>query len=312
MVTISEDRAIGKIQSLKKGSIKLSASDRLFFAICFVIMSIHAILVLIPLLNVFAQSFSDPFMVLAGRVVLWPLGPTLETYRQIFTTNSIMTGYINTLFYTVAGTAINLVVTVCCAYPLSRRELWGRGIFSFIFVFTMLFSGGMIPTYLLIRNIGLLNTRWVMLLPEAMIVWNMILARTFFQQTIPQELYESASMDGAGDFRVLFTIVLPLSAPILAVLTLFYAVEHWNAYFSAMMYLTSPELYNIQLVLRNAIASIQSTLNSNNTTDMVKALAIGESAKYVIIVIAMLPVLAIYPFAQKYFIKGIMVGSIKG
>jgi ABC-type glycerol-3-phosphate transport system permease component len=182
-----------------------------------------------------------------------------------------------------------------------------------IFTFTMMFGGGMIPTYILIKDLGLIDTRWVMILPGAMTVWNMILARTFFQNTIPKEMYESAELDGASHIRVLFSIVLPLSTSILAVLTLFYAVGHWNSYFDAMMYLRSQRLFNIQLILRNAIANISALLNqSDNLAEMEKSAAYAEASKYAIIVVSMLPVLVIYPFVQKHFIKGIMIGAIKG
>jgi ABC-type glycerol-3-phosphate transport system permease component len=213
-----------------------------------------------------------------------------------------------------AGTAINLFLTILCAYPLARKEFAGRNIFMLICSFTMMFGGGMIPTYLVVRNLGLIDTRWAMLLPGAMTVWNMILARTFFQNTIPAEMYESAELDGAGDTTILLRIVLPLSVPIIAVLTLFYAVGHWNSYFDAMLYLRTQGLFNIQLILRIAISNIAQIL-SNVSSDMSqqqKALALAEASKYVIIVISMLPVLIIYPFVQKYFIKGIMIGAIKG
>jgi ABC-type glycerol-3-phosphate transport system permease component len=183
-----------------------------------------------------------------------------------------------------------------------------------IFSFTMLFSGGMIPTYLVVRDLGLIDTRWAMLLPGAMAVWNVILARTFFQNTIPKEMYESAELDGAGDTTVLLRIVLPLSVPIIAVLTLFYAVGHWNSYFDAMLYLRTQALYNIQLILRIAISSIQQLFTSMGSDMAAKerAMALAEASKYVIIVISMLPVLFIYPFVQRYFVKGIMIGAIKG
>jgi ABC-type glycerol-3-phosphate transport system permease component len=204
-------------------------------------------------------------------------------------------------------------MTFMCAYPLSRTGLAGRNIFMVIFSFTMMFGGGMIPTYILIKDLGLIDTRWVMLLPGAMVVWNMILARTFLQNTIPKEMYESAELDGASHIKTLISIVLPLSTPILAVLALFYAVSHWNSYFDAMMYLRSQRLFNIQLILRNAIANIGALLNqTDNLAEMEKTTAYAEASKYAIIVISMVPVLIIYPFVQRYFIKGIMIGAIKG
>jgi ABC-type glycerol-3-phosphate transport system permease component len=294
--------------------IRLALSDRMFYLADYLILAFCGLAVLIPLLNVLAQSFSDPQSVVTGAVFIWPRNPTLETYRMILSNKFIITGYLNTLVYMSVGTAINLALTILCAYPLSRKEFAGRNIFTLILAFTMMFSGGMIPTYLVVMNLGLIDSRWAMWLPGAMAVWNMILARTFFQNSIPADLYESAELDGAGDTTVLLKIVLPLSAPILAVLTLFYAVGHWNSYFDAMLYLRRQELFNIQLILRIAISSINQILNQSggDMAAMQRSLAHGEAMKYVIIVISMLPVLIIYPFVQKHFIKGIMIGAIKG
>jgi ABC-type glycerol-3-phosphate transport system permease component len=293
---------------------KLSFVDRLFYVIDYLLLVFCGIIVLIPMLNVFAQSLSDPHSVLAGRVYLWPRNFTLDTFRLILRNKNIINGYLNTFYYASVGTCINLVMTVLCAYPLSRTDFAGRNFLMLIFAFTMMFGGGMIPTYIIIKNLGLIDTRWVMILPSAIAVWNMILARTFFQNTIPKELYESAELDGASDIKTLVSIVLPLSTPILAVLTLFYAVStHWNSYFDAMMYLRSDRLYNIQLVLRNAIANIAALLYmTGNLSQQEQSMAVAEASKYCIIVISILPVMIIYPFVQKYFIKGIMIGAIKG
>jgi ABC-type glycerol-3-phosphate transport system permease component len=298
---------------LNSRKMRLSASDRVFYFLDYTLLAFCGIIVLLPLLNVFSQALSDPQSVLAGRVLFWPRHFTLETLRLILRNPNIKTGYLNTFFYASAGTALNLVMTVMCAYPLSRVTLRGRNIFMLIFTFTMMFGGGMIPTYILIRDLGLIDTRWVMILPGAMAVWNIILARTFFQNTIPKELYESAELDGASHIKVLVSIVLPLSTSIIAVLTLFYAVGHWNSYFDAMMYLRSQRLFNIQLILRNAIANIGALLNqSSNLAEVEKTVAYAEASKYAIIVVSMLPVLIIYPFVQRHFIKGIMIGALKG
>jgi ABC-type glycerol-3-phosphate transport system permease component len=298
---------------LNSRKMRLSASDKVFYFIDYTLLVFCGIVVLLPLLNVFSQALSDPSSVLAGRVLFWPRRFTLETLKLILRNPNIKTGYLNTLFYASVGTVLNLVMTVMCAYPLSRITLRGRNIFMLIFTFTMMFGGGMIPTYILIKDLGLIDTRWVMILPGALTVWNMILARTFFQNTIPKEMYESAELDGAGHIRVLFSIVLPLSTSIMAVLTLFYAVGHWNSYFDAMMYLRSQRLFNIQLILRTAIANISALLNqSDNLAEMEKSAAYAEASKYAIIVISMLPVLIIYPFVQRHFIKGIMIGALKG
>lgn len=309
---------MGNDKAVKAGNtnikIKLTPVDRSFYVVVDVYLAICGIIVLLPLLHVLAQSLSDPMMVIAGRVSFFPINPTLDIYSQVIKSKNIMTGFMNTLFYAGVGTCLNLFMTVICAYPLARKGLWGRKLIVFIFTFTMMFGGGMIPTYLVIKQLGLIDTRAVMILPGAITVWNMIMCRTYFMSSIPEELYESASLDGASDIRILVSMVVPLSVPILAVMVLFYAVGHWNSYFDAMIYLNSPELYNIQLVLRNAINNVKS-ISENGASDManmVKNEANGEAIKYVLIVITMIPVMIIYPFVQKYFIKGIMIGSIKG
>lgn len=309
---------MGNDKAVKAGNtnikIKLTPVDRSFYVVVDVYLAICGIIVLLPLLHVLAQSLSDPMMVIAGRVSFFPINPTLDIYSQVIKSKNIMTGFMNTLFYAGVGTCLNLFMTVICAYPLARKGLWGRKVIVFIFTFTMMFGGGMIPTYLVIKQLGLIDTRAVMILPGAITVWNMIMCRTYFMSSIPEELYESASLDGASDIRILVSMVVPLSVPILAVMVLFYAVGHWNSYFDAMIYLNSPELYNIQLVLRNAINNVKS-ISENGASDManmVKNEANGEAIKYVLIVITMIPVMIIYPFVQKYFIKGIIIGSIKG
>lgn len=309
---------MGNDKAVKAGNtnikIKLTPVDRSFYVAVDVYLAICGIIVLLPLLHVLAQSLSDPMMVIAGRVSFFPINPTLDIYSQVIKSKNIMTGFMNTLFYAGVGTCLNLFMTVICAYPLARKGLWGRKVIVFIFTFTMMFGGGMIPTYLVIKQLGLIDTRAVMILPGAITVWNMIMCRTYFMSSIPEELYESALPDGASDIRILVSMVVPLSVPILAVMVLFYAVGHWNSYFDAMIYLNSPELYNIQLVLRNAINNVKS-ISENGASDManmVKNEANGEAIKYVLIVITMIPVMIIYPFVQKYFIKGIMIGSIKG
>ena len=309
---MGNDKAVKAVNTNIK--IKLTPVDRSFYVVVDVYLAICGIIVLLPLLHVLAQSLSDPMMVIAGRVSFFPINPTLDIYSQVIKSQNIMTGFMNTLFYAGVGTCLNLFMTVICAYPLARKGLWGRKVIVFIFTFTMMFGGGMIPTYLVIKQLGLIDTRAVMILPGAITVWNMIMCRTYFMSSIPEELYESASLDGASDIRILVSMVVPLSVPILAVMVLFYAVGHWNSYFDAMIYLNSPELYNIQLVLRNAINNVKS-ISENGASDManmVKNEANGEAIKYVLIVITMIPVMIIYPFVQKYFIKGIMIGSIKG
>jgi len=292
---------------------RLTANDKAFHTVNFAILIFTGLIVLLPLMHVISQAFSDPQSVLAGRVLFWPRNFTLDTIVMILSNPNVRIGYFNTFFYASVGTVINLFVTVCCAYPLSRKGFVGRNFFMIVFSFTMMFSGGMIPTFMVIRNLGLIDTRAVMLLPGAMAVWNMIICRTFFQNTIPKEMYESAELDGAGHIRVLVSMVLPLSTPVLAVLTLFYAVGHWNSYFDALLYLRSQNLFNIQLILQNAISSIEALLNqADNLTAAERTMALAEASKYAMIVVSMIPVLALYPIIQRYFVKGIMIGAIKG
>lgn len=293
--------------------VRMAPIDKLFHVLVIIFLLFVGVIIVLPLLHVFAQSLSDPMAIISGKVTFWPVRPTLEIYKNVIQSPNIRQGFLNTLLYAGGGTAINLVMTILCAYPLSRKNIYGKGFLMFLFSFTMMFGGGMIPTYLLIKNLGLIDNRLVMILPNAIVIWNMVIARTFFQSSIPNELYESANLDGASDARTLLSIVLPLSQPILAVLVLFYAVGHWNSYFDAMMYLNSPRLFNIQLVLRNAIANISSMMDARgDMTDLLKTMSVQEAAKYVIIVVAMLPVLILYPFVQKHFVKGIMIGSLKG
>ncbi|MGI5893677.1 MAG: carbohydrate ABC transporter permease [Candidatus Merdivicinus sp.] len=298
---------------MANNKVKRSKADHLFYIIDYILLALLSVVILVPIINVIAQSVSSPNMVVGGRVFLLPKEFSVQAYRSLLKNSAIVTGYLNTLIYMVSGTLINLVMTVICAYPLARRELVGRNAVMAIFTFTMLFNGGMIPNYMLMKDLHLLDTRWVMIIPGAISVWNMIMARTFFQTSIPSTLYESANLDGAGDFRVLWSIVLPLSKPIIAVLSLFYAVGHWNSYFNAMLYLKSTKLFNIQLVLRNALNDIGTMMDTTgNVTEQLNAIAAQEVSKYAMIVITMIPVLIIYPFVQKFFVKGVMIGSIKG
>ena len=300
----------------KKRYIKDSAADKVFYVLDWILLGFLMLVIIFPLLNVVSCSFSAPSAVGGGKVYLLPVGFNLDAYQALFREDQIMTGFLNTLFYTFFGTIINVTLTVMCGYPLSRQKIVGKKAIMFYFTFTMLFSGGMMPTYLLIKSLGLLNTRWVMLLPGAMSVYNMIVARTFFMNTIPNELNEAAEIDGASDFRLIFSVVLPLSAPIIAVLSLFYAVGHWNAFFDAFLYLSDPDLQNLQVVLRNFMANIKAMMDSSGITDSIAAAQdaalFQDVLKYAVIVFTSIPILLVYPFVQKHFVKGVMVGSLKG
>ncbi|NOU94784.1 ABC transporter permease subunit [Paenibacillus sp. LMG 31456] len=294
-------------------SIKESQMDRLFTVLNYIILSLFLVTILYPLIYILSASISSSEAVVSGRVWLWPIDPTLDGYYAVFKHRLILSGFMNSFYYTVAGTLINVIMTILAAYPLSRKDFYGRNIFMFMFVFTLMFSGGLIPTYLLVRDLGLLNTTWSMLLPGALGIWNMIITRTYFQTTIPDELLEAAQLDGCTDFQFVWKIVLPLSGPITAVITLFYAVGHWNSFFNALIYLKSQNLYPLQLVLRDIL--VQNDVDLNMLVDVQEAAkreGLRELLKYSLIIVATAPLMIVYPFVQKYFVKGIMIGSLKG
>jgi ABC-type glycerol-3-phosphate transport system permease component len=298
---------------IKKAKMKMSKNDKIFDIINISVLSFILILVLYPLIYILSSSFSSPQAVISGKVWLLPVEPSLAGYQAVLKYRSVWVGYSNSLFYAFFGTLINIVLTILAAYPLSRKDFFGRNFFMMIFTFTMLFNGGLIPLYMTVKGLGIINTRWAMILPQALQVWYVILARTYFQTSIPSELSEAAELDGCSDLKFLSKVVLPLSAPIIAVLVLFYAVFHWNAYFEAFIYLKSMKLYPLQIFLRNIL--IQSEVNPKmmaNISADVQMQGMRDLIKFALIVVASVPVLAIYPFVQKYFVKGIMVGSLKG
>ena len=297
----------------KNKLIKESFADKIFIVLTYLVLSCVLVIVLYPLIYVVSASFSSPSAVIGGKVWLWPVEPTLMGYEAVFKNNQILSGFANSFIYMIGGTMINLAVTMLCAYPLAKKDLVGRNILTGIFVFTMYFSGGLVPSYMLIQKLGLLNTRWAMVLPVAMSVWNMIIARTYIQNTIPDTLNEAAEIDGCTPIKFFFKIVLPLSAPILAVLALYYGVSHWNTYFNAMIYLNDQKLFPLQLVLRNIL--IMNNIDPTMMQDaeaLMKKQGLVDLLKYAVIVVASVPVLCIYPFVQKYFVKGVMIGALKG
>lgn len=294
---------------IKAKNIRDSSSDRLFVGVVTFITAVILVLVMYPLVYVLSSSFSDGEAVMAGRVYLWPMDISLDGYRMVFNDNSVSAGFKNSLVYMAVGTCINMIMTTLLAFPLSRKKLPGRNIIMFAIAFTMFFSGGLIPTFLIVERLGMVDTLWAMVIPNAISTFNMIIMRTYFQNSLPEELFESAALDGCGNFRFLFRIALPLSTPILAVLVLYYAVAHWNSYFNALIYLRSSSNISLQLALRNILLANQISGGGDSFGEMVK---IGITVKYAVIVVSSLPVVILYPFIQKYFIKGIMVGAIKG
>ncbi|MFO7635383.1 MAG: carbohydrate ABC transporter permease [Caldilinea sp.] len=292
--------------------IRESFGDRLFLFAIYVFLTVVLLIVLYPLVFVVSSSFSSPLAVSSGRVWLWPVDFSLRGYQVAFSNPQIVTGYANSLYYTIFGTLISVTLTVLIAYPLSRRTLWGRNPIMLFIVFTMIFFGGLIPTYLVVKDLGLLNTRWALLIPQAVAAWQVIIARTFFQVSIPEELAEAAELDGCSDLRFLWSVVLPLSKPIIAVLVLMYAVGQWNAYFDALLYLKSSDLHPLQLVLRSILILNTTTSGSMEASVMVERQQMADLLKYSLIVVGSLPVLLIYPFAQRYFVRGMLIGSVKG
>ncbi|WP_159887618.1 carbohydrate ABC transporter permease [Paenibacillus puerhi] len=292
---------------------KASPSDRIFSAVIYLVLALIVLVVVYPLYFVLIASISSPDLVLSGHIMFLPQELTIRGYAKLLDNVEILRGYGNTILYTGLGTSINVALTVAAAYPLSRRDLSGRHWIMGMMVFTMFFSGGLIPTYLLVKQLGLLNSMWAMLLPSAVSVWNIVLMRTFFQNGVPFELQEAATIDGSSNMRTLWSIVLPLSAPILAVMVLFYSVGHWNAYFHALIFLSDRELYPLQLILREILVQgemkdMVDVADGSLTDTLLEA----ESIKYAIVIVANLPILLLYPLLQKYFAKGVLVGALKG
>ncbi len=299
--------------NIRKRKIQYPLEDRIYYAAVNLILSLFTLAVLVPLIHIVAASFSSPTAVATSRVVLWPVDFSLKGYQAVFSNPYVLTGYWNTIFYTLLGTLINVTVTLLAAYPLSRKDLPFRGFFMFLFTFTMFFSGGLIPTYLLVSSLHLVGTFWSLLLPGALSVYNMILTRTFMQSNIPGELLEAAQIDGCSDLRFFFNMVLPLSKAVIAVITLYYAVGHWNAYFSAMIYLNEKDTYPLQLILRDILIANQ--ISTNDIVDdavLAGKQGMADLLKYSLIIVSSLPIICVYPFVQKYFVKGVMIGSVKG
>lgn len=293
--------------------VKYGTSDKIYYTISGIILAILLILVSYPLIYVLSASFSSGNAISSGKVVLWPVDFSLDGYKAVFAKSDIWSAYWNTILYTVAGTFINVAMAMITAYPLSRTDLKGRNVIMLLFTFTMFFGGGMIPFYILITNLKMIDTFWVMVIPGALSVYNMIIARTFIQSNIPGELYEAASIDGCSDARYFTIILLPLSKAVIAVLALFSAVGHWNSYFNAMMYLNTRSKMPLQIILREIL--IMNQIDYSKVRDpelLIKMASMGDVLKYALIIVSTVPILCVYPFVQKYFVKGVMIGSIKG
>lgn len=295
--------------------IKERGVDRAFNIFIYVLSAFIIVAVMYPLLYVLSASFSSPGEIVRGNIIFLPRKFTLESYKAILSNSRIITGYGNTVFISVVGTAINLVMTTMLAYPLSMRRLAGRNIVTIFVTFTMFFSAGMIPNYLLMRDLHLLNTYWVLMLPGAISVYNMLVMKNYFQSSIPAELIDAAMIDGCSNLKTFFKIVLPLSKAIMAVMLIFYVAGHWNAYFDALMYVSDKAKHPLQLVLRDILLQAQTYAEENLGG---QGFSLADQAlrevgiQYATIVVSSVPVMLLYPLMQKYFVKGVMIGAVKG
>ena len=305
----------------QSGRTRPHGKDLAFVIVNYTLLLLIFIITLYPILFVISASFSDPKAVAAGKMILLPVNPSLQAYKFVLNYGEIWTGYANTFFYTFFGTLLNLALTIPAAYALSRRDCPLRGVIMMLFMITMYFGGGLIPTYLNVKELGLLNTRAILLISGAVSTYNLIIARTFFANTIPWELHEAAFLDGCSDFKTLIKIIIPLSSPIIVVLMLYYGVAHWNSYFNAMIYITDRSKYPLQVFLREILTvgrfaeaafSNGDIMDADTAAAMIKQVETADMIKYAVIVLATAPMMLIYPWLQKYFAKGIMIGSVKG
>lgn len=299
----------------KRAQIGLSRGDRIFNAANNLLLTAVLLAVLLPLLNVVSSSISDGDAVTAGKVWFWPVGFSVEAYKKIFEYSAIWTGYANTILYTIFGTLYSVCITLLAAYPLSRRDFSCRNFYMGLFVFAMIFSGGLIPFYLTVLKLGLINSFAAMIIPYGMSIYNVIITRTFFENTLGTEILEAAQIDGCNDFRFFFTMALPLSGAIIAVISLFYAVGKWNSYFDALLFIRDAQRQPLQIILRRILVQNsvdQQLVNFSGASSEAELAKFRNMVKYGLIVVSSIPVLCVYPFVQKYFVKGVMIGSVKG
>ncbi|MDR2304863.1 MAG: carbohydrate ABC transporter permease [Treponema sp.] len=301
-----------QIAAQKPRKCKETFADSVFNVINAIIMSLVCVCIAYPLYFVLAASFTDPNIVNQGRVLLYPVNLFLGGYERILQYPPLWSGYKNTIIYTAAGSIVSISVTVPAAYALSRRDMAGRRILMFIFTFTMFFSGGIIPLYLVIQKLRIYNTIWAIVLPGAVSIYNLIVCRTYFDTSIPRELLEASRLDGCTDFGFFFRIVLPVSSTIIAVMILFYATAIWNQFMNALMFLADQENMPLQVIMRNLILINQARAMTNDPGEMMMRQKLAEQLKYAVIVVSAAPLLMVYPFLQKYFAKGVMIGAVKG
>lgn len=293
----------------------ISLSDKTFDIVNKLLVLLIVVIIVYPLIFVLSASISDPTAVSAGRMWLWPVDITFAGYKRVFENSAIWVGYRNTIFYTLLGTILHLCVLLPCAYALSRKEVMGKKIILWIILFTMMFNGGLIPTFLVIKTLGMVDTIWAIVIPGVVGAWSLLVARTFFQQTIPDQLVEAAKIDGASDFYIFGKVVLPLSAPIIAVMALFHGVSLWNQYFSALIYLSNEKLFPLQLFLRQLLIVSEISPDGGGgpgeVESLVEQVKTASLLKYAVIIVSSLPLLIVYPFLQRFFVKGVLIGSVK-
>ena len=291
----------------------MRTGDKIFEIVNHTLLTLILIVVLYPILYIIAASFSDPQAVISGEVFIFPVRPTLRGYEAVFKNKKILTGFAFSVFYLVFGTALNIVMTLLCAYPLSRKEFQARNFLSMFFVFTMYFSGGLVPTYMVVKGLNLIDNRLAIIIPTAMSTYNMIICRTYMVNTIPDELYEAAEIDGCTPWKYFLHVVIPLCKTIIAVLVLYYGVAKWNDYYNAMLYLNEAALQPLTIVMREIL--IQNKVDMTQITDasnLAKLQGMSDLLKYSTIVVASVPMMILYPFIQKYLVKGVMIGAVKG
>jgi len=292
---------------------QMSLEDKIVTFVIYAFLTLITLVILYPIVYVVSASFSEPQAVISGRVKLFPVDFTLRGYEAVFKNGKLINGFLNSIFYVAVSLVLNLTMTMLCAYPLSRKEFTARGWVSLFFVFTMYFSGGMVPSYILVNKLGLLNTRWAMIIPTAMSTYNMIICRTYIMNNIPDDLYEAGQIDGCSPFRYMLQVIVPLSKSILAVLLLYYGVAKWNDYYNAMIYLYKDNLQPLTMVMREILILGEVDMTKVSNADAVAKLqGMSELLKYATIVVASLPVVMLYPAIQKHLVKGVMVGAVKG
>ena len=289
--------------------IRMSKGEKVFYAVDYALIVLVVIVTLYPFLYILSASFSDPFAVVGGDVILFPKGFNLEAYKNVFSSDEIWYSYRNTLWYVVVGTAVNIFMTTIMAYPLSRRKFSGRKAINLFVAFTMFFSAPLVPTFLVVKGVGLINSMWALVIPTAIDSFYLIIMRSFFEE-LPESIFEAATIDGCNDIQILYKIVIYLSGPVLAVMVLFYAVYHWNSYFGALLYLNSDKKYPIQMILRKILIGLDANKMAGQAYD--RKDLVTMSVRYATIVVSTVPILFIYPFLQRYFVKGVMIGAVKG